>query len=264
MSGITEPSLSTSAVARAAGCSVQQVRDLERLGVIPPATRAPNGYRAFAPRHVLALRAYRDLAAAVGPVRARLTMRDLPALPLADATAAISTLHVGLVRERDDALAARRALRLIRAEAAGEAEPADEDAMTITELAAALGVRASTLRFWEGEGLIAPERVTPLAARRYPVAAIREARITAALRAAGYRIPEVRAAIAAIRELRDLDDPLAALGSRVDAIGRRMLALLRAGAALAELLAPSPVDPDPVVPVRNQGTDETREAPVAS
>ena len=32
--------------------------------------------------------------------------------------------------------------------------------MTITELAAALGVRASTLRFWEQEGLVSPDRVT--------------------------------------------------------------------------------------------------------
>ena len=38
--------LRTADVARATGYSLQQVRDLERLGVIPPAERAGNGYRA--------------------------------------------------------------------------------------------------------------------------------------------------------------------------------------------------------------------------
>ena len=63
--------MSTATVAAASGYSVQQVRDLEALGVIPAATRAPNGYRQFAAEHVRGLRAYRDLARAVGAVEAR-------------------------------------------------------------------------------------------------------------------------------------------------------------------------------------------------
>ena len=35
----------TAQLSRASGYSVQQVRDLERLGVIPPAAREQNGYR---------------------------------------------------------------------------------------------------------------------------------------------------------------------------------------------------------------------------
>ena len=66
----------TAEVARAAGCSVQQVRDLEHAGVIPPARRAPNGYRAFGDVHVAAVLAYRSLALAVGPVEARGVMAD--------------------------------------------------------------------------------------------------------------------------------------------------------------------------------------------
>ena len=58
----------TAEVACAAGCSVQQVRDLEHAGVIPPARRAPNGYRAFGDVHVAAVLVYRSLALAVGPV----------------------------------------------------------------------------------------------------------------------------------------------------------------------------------------------------
>lgn len=223
-------------MAAASGYSVQQVRDLERLGVIPPARRAANGYRQFTAEHLLALRAYRKLAVATGPVVARRTLREVRVLPLDQAAALISSLHVSLARERDDALAAQRALRMIHAEADDEEESVQEDTMTITELADALGVRTSTLRFWERAGLVAPERVTPRAARRYPPAAIREARITAALRAAGYRIPDVQQTIESIRRLDDLDSPLRTLDALLAVIARRTLALLSAGADITELL----------------------------
>ncbi len=242
--GAAPPRLRTSDVARASGWSVQQVRDLERLGVLPPAGRAPNGYRRFTDEHVLALRAYRGLAAAVGPVVARRTLRDARVLPLDEAAALVGALHVTLACEREQALAARRALLAVGAEPSEVARPdAGGAALTITQLAAALGVRASTLRFWEKEGLVAPERVGTrggsVSARLYPPAAVREARITAALRAAGYRVPDVRRAIEALRGTTGptaVADPLAALDARLDTIGRRTLALLAAGTDVARLL----------------------------
>lgn len=230
--------MSTAAVAEASGYSVQQVRDLERRGVIPPAARAGNGYRRFSEAHVRALRAYRGLALAVGPVEARRAMRDIRRCSPEEGAALIGSLHTGLHHERERALAARRGLEAIQAEAETDAEPVAADAMTITELSQALGVRSSALRFWEGEGLVEPDRITTRAgtARRYGIAAIREARITAALRAGGYRVPDVRTAITAIREMGDVSCSLAALDARVEAIARRSLGLLRAGALLAEII----------------------------
>lgn len=230
--------LTVTAVATATGYSAQQVRDLEALGVIPPAARARNGYRRFSADHVRDLHAYRDLAHAVGPVPARRAMREIRTLPTAEAAALVCSFHTRLNQERDQAVAARTALRSIRAEAATDADPVDADSMTITELSRALGVRASTLRFWEQAGLVAPERITTRAgsARRYPVAAIREARITTALRAAGYRVPEVRQAMTAIRDLQDVGRSLEALDARLDDIAERALALLRASATLSEII----------------------------
>jgi DNA-binding transcriptional MerR regulator len=224
--------LGTAEVARASGYSVQQVRDLERLGVIPPASRARNGYRAFRRLHVRDLRAYRQVALAVGPVEARRVLRDIRSLPRPEAAALVGGLHARLTREREEALAARRALLAIRAEEGGA------ETLTITELAAALGVRASTLRFWEQEGLLRPERVEvrAVSARRYPVAAVRDARIVAALRASGYRIPEVRRALDTVHGLADGPDPLVALDARLDALAARTLALLRAGGTLAAII----------------------------
>lgn len=241
MAGKGSETLTVAAVATSTGYSVQQVRDLEGLGVIPAAARAGNGYRRFSAVHVRDLHAYRDLAYAVGPVAARRAMREIRTLPLDQAVALVCSLHARLDQERDQALAARTALRSIHDEATTDADPVDADSMTITELSRALGVRASTLRFWEQAGLVAPERVATRTgtARRYPVGAIREARITTALRAAGYRIPEVRAAMTAIRDLHDVADSLEALDARLTTIAERTLALLRASATLSEIIRPS-------------------------
>lgn len=96
------------------------------------------------------------------------------------------------------------------------------------------------LRFWEKVGLVAPERIAARAgaARRYHLTAIREARITTALRAGGYRIPDVQAAITAVRDLHDVSHSLNALDERLQAIAKRSMALLRAGAGLSELIEP--------------------------
>lgn len=230
--------MSTAALAAASDWSVQQVRDLERLGVLGRAERTPAGHRRFTGEHVADLAAYRDLAHAVGPVLARATMRDLRMLPRDEGAATLTDLYAGLARERAQALEARTALESIREEAGSEAAPAPSDVMTITELGAALDVRSSTLRFWESEGLVRPERVpTPSGpARRYDLAAVREARIVAALRAGGYRIPDVRRAVEAVRDLGETAEPAAALDARIEAIAVRTLALLRAGGRLGRIV----------------------------
>ncbi|WP_454787930.1 MerR family transcriptional regulator [Mycolicibacterium lutetiense] len=232
--------LTVSAVAAAIGYSVQQIRDLERCGVIASAVRADNGYRQFSVTAIHDLRAYRDLAHAVGPVEARRAMYAIRALPTGEAVTLVCSLHTGLNREREQALVARHALEAIQDEAKTEAAPAEGDAMTITELSRALGVRASTLRFWEKEGLVKPERITNRtgSARRYHLEAIREARITAALRAAGYRIPDVQRAVAAIRDLDDVNRSLEALDARLNSITERTLSLLRAASTLAQIIQP--------------------------
>ncbi|WP_405407456.1 MerR family transcriptional regulator [Streptomyces decoyicus] len=244
VSGSQRVPLRTVDVARESGYSVQQVRDLERLGVIPAAARSSNGYRSYTPLHVHALRAYRGLAGAVGPVAARQLLAELRTGTTAEAASAINAVHVRLAREREEALRAQRALRAIQAEAdTGEFEQ-ESDAMTITELAEALNVRPSTLRFWEQEGLVTPERVTSLRARRYGLSAIGAARIVVALRGAGYGIPAVREALGSLQQLDGLEETQRILRHRVDQIATRTMALLRAGSDLASVVA-SAQDPAP-------------------
>ena len=232
----------TSRLAGDSGYSVQQIRDLEQCGVIPPAQRRLNGYRQFTSTHLTALRAYRHLAIAVGPVAARATMREIRDLPYDEAVARIVALHVDLANSRGDAIAALHALDSIVDESARDAPAAPGDTMSITELSTALGVRSSTLRFWEQEGLIAPEREEPRAVRRYPPDAIRDARIVTALRAGGYQIPAVKAVMTSLRALGNPSDARNALQARLQVIARRSSALLRAGTDLSDLLRSAAVD----------------------
>ncbi|CAM5433364.1 MerR family transcriptional regulator [Streptomyces spiroverticillatus] len=233
--------LRTVDVAAASGYSVQQVRNLERLGVLPPAVRAANGYRQYGPLHVRALGAYRALALAAGPVAARRLLTEARSGTLAEAAAAIGEVHTGLARERGETVRAQEALRAIRGEEGTYEEEAtygtdQSDSMTITELAGALRVRPSTLRFWEEEGLVLPERVTSLRARRYGPRAVAAARIVAALRGAGYGVPAVREVMGALDRLDGPGSASYLLGRRLDDIAVRTVALLRAGADLAAVV----------------------------
>ncbi|WP_304650810.1 MerR family transcriptional regulator [Brachybacterium sp. YJGR34] len=235
---MADDQLSTSQVARAAGCSAQQVRDLEAAGVIPLSERGSTGYRRFRPVHVAAVSAYRDLAAAVGPVRARALMRELAVVPADDALARLSSLHVDLARSRQEALHALAAVEMIQRETSG---PSDSDGdggstMTISQLAEALDVRTSTLRFWEQEGLLHPERRGQARARSYPLRAIQEARIVAALRAGGYSIPATQDVMGDLRDSGGADALRGVLEARCRDIARRTELLLRVGTALVELL----------------------------
>ncbi|GAB3472922.1 MerR family transcriptional regulator [Nocardiopsis coralliicola] len=235
----------TAEVSSATGYSVQRVRDLERLGAIPPAERAANGYRRFGPVHVHALRAYRGLAAAVGPVEARRVLTAVHALPVEAAAAEATALHARLDRDRREVLGAQEALRSIRGEpgSAGGAGR-ESDAMTVAELAEALGVRPSALRFWEAEGLLAPARVTSSRARRYRPADAARARIVAALRGGGYGLPAIRAVLGTLDGAAGPSSGAEAAGGtveqvlahRLDRIAAASVALLRAGADLAAVV----------------------------
>jgi DNA-binding transcriptional MerR regulator len=229
-------------VAGQCGYSVQQVRDLERLGVIPPAEREANGYRSYTATHVHALRAYRGLAEAAGPVEARRLLAELRTGTTVEAAAAVDEIHARLARERAEVLRAQRALDWVRAEEDGQ----DDDFMTITQLAEALGVRSSTLRFWEEEGLVRPERVTTLRARRYGPPAIRAARVVVALRAGGYGIPAVREVMSSLDGLDGPEEARRILRGRLDRIAARSVALLRAGADLAAVVDATPGTPGSV------------------
>ncbi|QFG21523.1 MerR family transcriptional regulator [Actinomadura sp. WMMB 499] len=225
--------LRTIDVARRSGYSVQQVRDLERDGVLPPVTRTASGYRAYDEVHVRSALAYRALASGTGPVEAKRIMRAAHASP-SEPLALLDAAHARLHTERLHVARARTAAETIAAEPLEDVRPSDS--MGVSELADALGVRPSTLRHWDAEGLVVPHRVA--GTRRYAPDDVRAARIVHQLREAGYRISRLRALMPDLRAARRWDEVTAALAARDASIDARSSALLRAAAELAPLLAP--------------------------
>ncbi|MEV0333206.1 MerR family transcriptional regulator [Nocardia sp. NPDC050717] len=233
MRNLNSPVGRTVDVARRAGYSVQQVRNLERDGALPPADRTAGGHRVYREIHLRSALAYRALAAALGPVAAKRLLRIVHTGPRARALAALDEAHAGLHGERVDLALARAAAEAIATEEISDVRAAD--AMNIAELAAALGVRTSTLRHWDAEGLAVPDRpASKGTARQYNPAQVRDVRIVRQLRRAGYRIPQIRAIMPEFR--RDTADVRRALAARDAAVTARSLALLEASAMLAELL----------------------------
>ena len=222
-------------VARRAGYSVQQVRNLEGAGVLPPAKRTAAGYRTYEEVHLHSALAYRALAAGTGPVEAKRIVRAVHERPASEALALLDAVHARLDRERRDLALAKEAAAAIRAEPIEDIRPSD--AMSVSELAAALGVRPSTLRHWDAEGLVVPDRISPRGTRRYSPAHTRDARIVHQLRSAGYRIDALRALMPGLRRGHRSEDLGAALAERDASIAARSRALLDAAAALSAVLA---------------------------
>ncbi|MGV9724970.1 MerR family transcriptional regulator [Nocardia beijingensis] len=227
--------LRTADVARRAGYSGQRIRNLERDGVLPTATRTATGYRRYGEVHVRSALAYRALAAGVGPVEAKRIVRAVHEEPFAQVLALLDAAHARLDRERTDLALAQRAAEVISAEPIADVRPSD--AMSVAELAAALGVRPSTLRHWDAEGLVVPDRATPHGTRRYSAAQVRDARIVHQLRRAGYRVDTLKTLMPDLPRGHRSDDVEAALAARDASITARSRALLDAAPALAAVLA---------------------------
>ncbi|OOC05965.1 MerR family transcriptional regulator [Amycolatopsis azurea] len=215
-------SLKTAEIARRAGYSVQQVRNLERDGVLPAATRTASGYRNYGEIHLRSALAYRALAAGVGPVEAKKIVQAVHRDPLPEVLALLDAAHAGLDAERADLRETREAVRVISREPIEDVR--GSDAMSVSELASALGVRPSTLRHWDAERLVVPDR-DPRGTRRYTPSQVRDARIVHQLRLAGYRVEPLRTLMPELRRSRRLEDVASALAARDEGIEARSRAL---------------------------------------
>jgi DNA-binding transcriptional MerR regulator len=235
VSGLKSRDMRTVDVARRAGYSVQQVRNLERDGVLPPAARTATGYRIYADVHLQSALAYRALAAGAGPIEAKRIVRAVHEFPASQVLALLDAAHARLHTERTQLRQAREAAHAITSEPIEDVRASD--AMNISELAAALGVRPSTLRHWHTEDLVVPDRDRPRDTRRYTPTQVRDARIVHQLRMAGYGIAPLRALMPQLRRAGRSEDVASALAARDASIAARSKALLDGAAALSAVLS---------------------------
>ncbi|PXX63989.1 DNA-binding transcriptional MerR regulator [Nocardia tenerifensis] len=221
-------------IARRAGYSVQQIRNLERDGVLPPATRTATGHRVYGEIHLRSALAYRALAVGAGPIEAKRMLRAFHTAPISEALAMLDATHARLHTERVELGHAKRAAASI------SSEPIDDvhstDSMSIAELADALGLRTSTLRHWDAAGLVTPDR-TEQGARHYTPDQVRDVRIVHQLRKAGFPIAQLRAVLPELRRANRFEDVRSALAARDARITARASALLEAAAELRVVIS---------------------------
>nr|WP_280414467.1 MerR family transcriptional regulator [Nocardia carnea] len=186
------------------------------------------------PRGLARLDIPRPGAAGTDPASAKTILRAVHNGDRRRVFALLDTAHARLDRERRDLHAARTAARAIADEPLTDIRPTD--AMSISELARALGVRPSTLRYWDATGLVVPRRAEIRETRVYSPDDVRAARLVHQLRLAGYGIEPLRQLIPELRGRHHWNDLAAALTARDARIDSRSAALLDGAAALSALL----------------------------
>lgn len=219
----------TSDLAKAAGIGVQQVRNYEAGGLIPPAERAANGYRQYTRQHLVALLTAQKVVAAYGAERARDVMLAIHAGQVAAALALIDEHHTGLAAQRQQLEQTMAALGTL----AGQA-PAVQlwhgRPVRVGDAANAVGVRVSAVHFWEQQGLLEPMRERSSRYRLYDEAQMRRLRVVALLREAGYDFEAIRTTLDELAANQPKRAIAAIDGRRADLTRRSMAALAAAGA----------------------------------
>ncbi|MGE5334117.1 MAG: MerR family transcriptional regulator, partial [Nitrososphaerota archaeon] len=178
--------LRTIDLARAGQISVQQVRNYEASGFIPPAERGVNGYRLYTQKHLAALRTARSLVVGYGWPLARTIMQTVHKGKLPDALAFIDDRHAGLARKRLQSEQTLAALHSLAAQSTSLPHASHARQFRVGEAAEQVGVRVSALRFWEQQGLLHPERDKSSRYRLYDEQQMRRLRVVALMREAGY------------------------------------------------------------------------------
>ena len=183
---VLRSSLRTIDLARAAGISVQQVRNYEALGLLPPAERSKSGYRLYTQRHLVALKTARSLVPGYGWQRTPAIMQALHRGDLGTALATIDARHAELAGKRRECDQTLSALHTLAAQPAPVQSSRYPQKFRVGEAAKQVGVRVSALHFWEQQALLHPVREKSSRYRLYDEQQMQRLRIVVLLREAGY------------------------------------------------------------------------------
>jgi DNA-binding transcriptional MerR regulator len=214
-------------LAREHGLSAQAIRNYEDAGILPPAGRSETGYRSYTYLHAQGLRAFLALRRGHGYQPALAIMHAINRGDTESAYRLIDTAHVALLAERDTLLDSATALGALSSSAR---TPPEGRPLTVGELARRLGVHAATLRTWESQGILRPDRNPATDYREYGPGCVRDAEIARQLRRGGYALHQVARFIESLRKAGGAE----ASSDFLDAWQRRLTARSRdllAGAA---------------------------------
>lgn len=214
-------------LAREHGLSAQAIRNYDDAGILPPTERSETGYRRYTPLHAQALRSFLALRGGHGHQQAMEIMRATNRGDIESAYRLIDAAHVALLAERDTRTESATALGSL---STTTPTPANGRPLTVGELARRIGVHPATLRTWETQGILRPERNRATGYREYRPDCVRDAEIARQLRRGGYLLSQVARFIDSLREAGGADALTAFLDSWQDRLTTRSRNLL-AGAA---------------------------------
>jgi len=184
--------LRTIELARAGQISVQQVRNYEASGLIPPVERSPGGYRLYTQKHRVALKTARTLVGSYGWQRTRAMMQAVHRGNLSVALVLIDERHAELASKRHQVEQTLTALSTLAAQSAPPVLTRHSQRLRVGEAAKHMGVRVSALHFWEQQGLLHPGREKSSGYRLYDEQQMRRLRVVVLLRDAGYDFDAIR------------------------------------------------------------------------
>jgi len=221
------PYLRTKDLAEAVHVSVQQVRNYEADGFIPPVERSPSGYRRYTRRHLAALKTARLLIGGYGRERARQIMQAVHQDRLPEALGRVDKRHPPLTTPRREQLQTLATLSLLATQLPSDMPTRFTQGLRVGAAAHLVGVRVSALRFWEQQGLLQPSREDDSKYRRYDERQLRRLHIVALLRQANYDFAAIRTTLAEI-EAGQPQRAIAAVEQRRGALASRSWRCLRA------------------------------------
>ncbi|WP_409183682.1 MerR family transcriptional regulator [Amycolatopsis sp. VS8301801F10] len=221
-------------LAREHGLSTQAVRNYEEDGILPPAERGPQGYRTYTEHHAQALRAFLALRPGFGHARAAAILRAVNERSEDTAFQLIDEGHAELLRDRHTLTEVEHALRNLSQE-----PDVRQTVPSIGALAHQLSVHPATLRKWEAAGIVHPER-DRAGNRRYPPAAVRDARLAHQLRRGGYPLARIAAVLEQVRHAGGVGPLEEALRTWRSRLAARAHAMLDGAAQLSRYLTERP------------------------
>ncbi|MFI6773534.1 MerR family transcriptional regulator [Nocardia sp. NPDC050412] len=220
-------------LAREHGLSAQAIRNYDDAGILPPTERSQTGYRRYTPLHAQALRAFLALRGGHGHQQAMEIMRSTNRGDTESAYRLIDAAHVALLAERNTRTEVATALGALST----TPTPISGRPLTVGELARRLGVHPATLRTWETEGILRPERDRVTGYREYGPDCVRDAQIAQQLRRGGYLLHQVAQFLDALRDAGGTDALSAFLDAWQDRLTTRSRNLLAGAAQLDAYLA---------------------------
>ncbi len=218
--------LRTSDLAAAVGLSVQQVRNYEAFGFLPPVERSQTGYRLYTPRHLAALQTARSMIRGYGWQPALAVMQAVHRGDLDAALALVDARHAALDHKRSQVEQALAALRAAAEQPVAWMQVRQPQGLRVGDAARRVGVRVSALRYWEQQGLLSPVRDQQSRYRLYDEQQMHRLQVIVLLREMGYAFDAIRPVL----------DEMAAgrLERALEAVERRRTELSRASRAGVE------------------------------